>query len=176
MKKLIIILGLAHTTTISSFAQATATDSIHFSMSGQAIIDSIPRSSGWVSDFENIFSRKEINTLDSMLEKFALKTGFEIAVITVDGSLTTDSAFDSYILKIANVWGIGKKGKDNGMVVGISSEFGRIRIVNGAGVVLHLSDDDTKIIIETIFIANFRNGNYYQGTKDGLLEIMKRLK
>ncbi len=176
MKKLIFFLGLFLAVEISISAQTTATDSVHFTMSGQNIIDSIPRSNGWVSDFENIYTKKEIKTLDSLIEAFEKKKGYEIAIVTVDGSLTSDSTFDSYILKIANAWGVGKKGKDNGMVIGISSEFGRIRIVNGAGVVLHLSDEDTKIIIETIFIANFKEGNYFKGTKDGLVAIMSKLK
>lgn len=160
MKKLIAFLALFLTTGILSFAQS----------------DSIPKPEGWVNDFEGIYTKPEIKSLDSLIKAFEKKTGYEIAIITVDMTLTSDSAFDDYILTIANAWGVGKKGKDNGVVIGISSEFRKIRIVNGAGVVLHLSDEETKLIIDTVFIPNFKEGNYFKGTKEGLLEIMKKLK
>lgn len=137
--------------------------------------DSIPLTQGWTSDFEGIYTKAEVSSLDSLIGAFERKTSYEIAIITVDSTLTTDDSFDNYITSVANAWGVGKKGKDNGMVIGISSQFGRIRIVNGAGVVAHLSDAETKVIIDTYFIPNFMEGNYFKGTKEGLKEIMKEL-
>jgi uncharacterized protein len=145
-------------------------------MFSQIKSDSIPASKGWVNDFEKIYSKQEAKSLDSLIGAFEKKTSYEIAIITIDANYTTDSSFDQYIIAVANAWGVGKKGKDNGIVIGISSEFGRIRIVNGAGVTQYLSDEATKTIIDTIFIPNFKEGNYYKGTKEALLEIMKRLK
>jgi uncharacterized protein len=137
--------------------------------------DSIPATKGWTSDFEGIYTTAEVEILDSLIGAFEKKTSYEIVIITVDSTLTTDDAFDNYITSVANAWGVGKKGKDNGIVIGISSAFGRIRIVNGAGVVEHISDEATKVIIDTYFIPNFKEGNYFKGTKEGLLEIMKKL-
>jgi uncharacterized protein len=145
-------------------------------MFSQIKSDSIPASKGWVNDFEKIYSKQEVKSLDSLIGAFEKKTSYEIAIITIDANYTTDSSFDQYIIAVANAWGVGKKGKDNGIVIGISSEFGRIRIVNGAGVTQYLSDEATKTIIDTIFIPNFKEGNYYKGTKEALLEIMKKLK
>lgn len=161
MKKTIILLTLL-LASVSSFAQIAS--------------DSIPKTLGWVSDFENIYTKSEVKALDSLIGAFEKKSGYEIAIITVDMNLTNDTTFDNYIQAVANAWGVGKKGLDNGMVIGISSEFGRIRIINGAGVVKHLSDEETKVIIDTYFIPNFKEGNYFKGTKEGLLEIMKKLK
>jgi uncharacterized protein len=145
-------------------------------MFSQIKSDSIPAAKGWVNDFEKIYSKQEAKSLDSLISVFEKKTSYEIAIITIDANYTTDSSFDQYIVAVANAWGVGKKGKDNGIVIGISSEFGRIRIVNGAGVTQYLSDDATKAIIDTNFIPNFKEGNYYKGTQEALLEIMKKLK
>jgi uncharacterized protein len=169
MKKILLLLTI-FLTGISSFAQV---DSLNIKSIAS---DSIPRASGWVNDFEKIYTKAEIKSLDSLIGSFEKKKGYEIAIITLDANYTNDTTFDRYITAVANAWGVGKKGKDNGMVIGISSEFGRIRIVNGAGVTLYLSDDATKIIIDTIFIPNFQQGNYYKGTKEALLEIMRKLK
>jgi uncharacterized protein len=171
MKKLFILLSLFILTGISSFAQIDTARIVK-----KTKIDSVPRPLGWVSDFENIYSKSEIKTLDSLITSFEKKSGIEIAIVTLDGAQTNDSAFDAYVLTLANAWGVGKKGKDNGITIGISSEFGRIRIVNGAGVTNKLDDDETKLIIDSIFIANFKEGNYFKGTKEGVLEIMKKLK
>ncbi len=162
MKKIITLLGIFLFLGISSFSQIQS--------------DSIPKALGWVSDFEGIYSKAEIKSLDSLISSFEHKTRIEIAVITVDMNLTTDSSFDHYIDAVANAWGVGKKGEDNGIVIGVSSEFGRIRIVNGGGVAITLKDDETKKIIETIFIPAFKSGEYFAGTKSGILEIIKKFK
>lgn len=161
MKKASLLLIILFTT-ISSFAQIAG--------------DSIPASKGPVNDFEQIYTKAEVKTLDSLISTFKKKTGYEIAIITVDVSLTADSSFDEYIKAVGNAWGVVKEGKNKGIMIGISSQFGSIIIVNGDGVTAYLSDDATKLIIDTIFIPNFTAGNYYKGTKEGLLEIMGKLK
>ncbi|HET6991899.1 MAG TPA: TPM domain-containing protein, partial [Bacteroidia bacterium] len=115
MKKSVLVFCILFFTGIFSFAQTAADSS---ALSSTIRKDTIPVSKGWVSDFENIYTKVQVKTLDSLITVFEKKTSYEIAIITVNGSLTTDSAFDSYILKIANAWGVGKKGKDNGMVIG----------------------------------------------------------
>ncbi|OYU94163.1 MAG: hypothetical protein CFE21_17185 [Bacteroidetes bacterium B1(2017)] len=136
---------------------------------------SIPKPIGWVNDYENIFTAAEIKSLDSLIGSYEKKTSIEIAVVTVPLEACTREEFDSLMLKLAQTWGVGKKGKNNGIVIGISKEHRKIRIENGLGIEMKLSDAQTKEIIDKILIPNFRAGHYYLGIAEGIQEIKRKL-
>ena len=131
---------------------------------------------GWTSDYEHIFSTDQILELDSIISKFEKETTNEIAIVTIDSSWTTKEKFDSLILTIANDWSVGKKGINNGIVIGISSGLRKIRINNGYGIEEKLTDTETKRIIEDIILPEFKKGNYFVGTKNGLLALMQKVR
>ena len=134
------------------------------------------RASGWTSDYEHIFSDDQIAELDSIISRFERETTNEIAIITIESSWTTEESFDSLTLAIANNWAIGKKDKKNGILIGISTGLRRIRIQNGYGIEAKLSDAETKKIVDDIILPEFKQGNYYEGTKKGLLALMEKVR
>lgn len=79
-------------------------------------------------------------------------------------------------MHIAQTWKIGKAEKDNGILIGISKGYRRIRIQNGNGIEKIITDEETKKIIENYFIPEFKKGEYYKGTLNGLREIINVLK
>jgi uncharacterized membrane protein YgcG len=79
-------------------------------------------------------------------------------------------------LTIANNWGIGKKGKNNGILIGISTGLRKIRINNGYGIETKLTDTETKKIINDFILPEFEKGNYFEGTKNGLLALMQKVR
>lgn len=131
---------------------------------------------GWTSDFEHIFTEDQIFVLDSIICKFEKETTNEIAIVTIDSSWTTKESFDSLTLAIARNWGVGKKDKNNGILIGISTGLRKIRIQNGYGIETILSDTETKKIIDEIIIPEFKNGNYFEGAKNGLLALMQKFR
>ena len=135
----------------------------------------LPKNTGWVSDFENIFSTGQENSLDSILSAFEKKTTIEIAIITIPEIMTTAENFDNLVVQISNYWGLGKKDKNNGILIGVSKGLRSIRISNGLGIESILTDEQTKKIIENTIIPNFKVENYYQGTLKGIEEIIKNL-
>ena len=135
----------------------------------------LPKNKGWVNDFENIFSTGQENSLDSILSAFEKKTTIEIAIITIPEIMTTAENFDNLVVQISNYWRLGKKDKNNGILIGVSKGLRSIRISNGLGIEAILTDDQTKKIIENTIIPNFKVENYYQGTLKGIEEIIKNL-
>ena len=131
---------------------------------------------GWTSDYEHIFSDTQILELDSIISEFEKKTTNEIVIVTIDSSWTTTEKFDSLILSIHNVWGVGKKGINNGIVIGISTGLRRIRISNGYGIESKLTDTETKKIIDDIIIPEFKKGNFFEGTKKGLIALIQKVR
>lgn len=132
--------------------------------------------SGWVSDYEHIFSESQISELDSIIAHFEKETTNEIAIVTIKKSWATKENFDSLVYAISKNWGIGKKDKNNGILIGICTELRSIRIQNGAGIVEKLTDKETKKIIDQIIIPEFKKGNYFEGVKSALLTLMQKVR
>lgn len=134
-----------------------------------------PKAVGFINDFEGIFSEKEVAVLDSIVSDCEAKTGMEIAVVSLNSSYTTKEEFDDYTLQLTNHWGVGKKDLDNGILIGISSELRKLRIQNGNGIEKILSDAETQMIVDSVFIPNFKENAYFKGTKEGILAIIEKL-
>jgi uncharacterized protein len=129
----------------------------------------LPSPKGWVNDFENIFTKDQVKALDSLVADYEKRTTTEISVITIPASATDKARFDELTLMIANKWGVGKKEKDNGILIGISKEHRTIRIQNGLGIEKLITDNQTKQIIDQTIIPNFKADNFYKGVFDGIV-------
>lgn len=135
----------------------------------------IPAPKGWINDFENILTPTEEQVLDSLISDFEKKTTIEIALITMDSSMVTADNFDNFSLEIAREWGVGKSGKNNGVLIAISRQYSRMRIQNARGIVALISDLETKNIIRDDFIPYFKKDNYFQGMYLGISELIRVL-
>ena len=143
--------------------------------SQQIFWDSLPQPTGYVNDYENLFTDTEEQSLDSLMEDFEKRTTIQIAVVTFDTTMTTRDSLDALTLRIGEVWGVGRKHKDNGIVIGISRGYRQMRIQNGYGIERFFSDEQTKQIIDNAFIPGYRAGKYFEGTAAGLKALMKAL-
>jgi uncharacterized protein len=126
---------------------------------------------GWTSDYGHIFTDSQIEILDSILSDYEKRTTNEIAIVTFDSSFIHHENFDSLVLAIHNLWGVGKIDKHNGILIGISTAKRKIRIDNGSGIVDKLSDQETKAIIDNIIIPLFKKGDYFDGVKNAIEAI-----
>jgi len=145
-------------------------------LSGQQIKDAIiPKQIGYVNDFERIYTPEEVEILDSLIADFEKRTTIQIAIITIDTTMMKKEDLDSWTLKVLKTWGVGQKGKNNGILIGISMGYRRIRIQNGYGIEKILSNQETKEIIDKDFIPFFKQSKYFEGTLNGLKALIKKL-
>jgi uncharacterized protein len=135
----------------------------------------IPAPKGRVNDFEHLLTSREEQTLDSLLALFEKQTTNQLALVTLDSNYTSATAFDDFIISLHNAWGVGLKGKNNGIVVGISAQLRSIRISNGQGILARLSDAETLQIIDQIMIPEFKKGAFFTGIRNGLMAIIAKL-
>lgn len=138
--------------------------------------DNLPKPISWTNDYEDLYSDAEQTKLDSVITDFERETTFEIGIVTLDTLKTSKENFENLSLHFAQTWGIGKKDKDNGILIAISKGYRRIRIEHGNGIEKIITDDDTNKIIDNYFIPAFRNEDYFNGTFNGLIAIIKLLK
>jgi uncharacterized protein len=142
----------------------------------QIFWDSLPKPTSWTNDYEGLFSDDEEQILDSVVSAFETETSKQFCIVTLDTICTSKEKFDELALHIAKVWGVGQKDKNNGVAICISKGHRRIRICNGYGIEKILSDKETKDILDKYIIPKFKEGEYFQGTLDGLVALVDTLR
>lgn len=138
--------------------------------------DNLPKPKGWINDYDKVLSNDEEIKLDSLISAFEIETTIEIAIVTIDTINVSKENFEALTLHIAKTWGVGKKGKDNGILVGFSKDYRKIRIELGDGITKIFSEQETSEIIDHDFVPEFKKGNYYQGMFNGVIKIMESLR
>jgi uncharacterized protein len=128
----------------------------------------IPSSKGAVTDFEHIFTPKQIKRITNRIREIKSSTGNEIALVSLDSTHCNTQNFDVYVLHLANFWGVGAENLNNGVLIGVSKQFRKIRICNGLAIETILSNEQTKEIIDNNFIPKFKKSKYFRGIMNGL--------
>ena len=136
---------------------------------------SFPKPIGYVNDFENVLSLEEVTKLENLLINYEKQTSNELVIVTISKT-ENEIDFDTYALDLANNWGVGKRGKDNGLVLVISNQLGRIRICTGTGTEKILTDEICNTILEEKIIPNFKNGEIYKGIESGINALIEKWK
>lgn len=140
---------------------------IHYSFSQNAI----PEPGNYlVNDYAQLLDNQEILNLDNKLKAYARETSTQI-VIVIQNSTDGEDIFD-HSLRIAQSWGIGQKGKDNGVLLYIAVEDRKLFIQTGYGAEGFLPDAMSKRIIENVIKPSFRAGNFYNGLDEATNIIM----
>lgn len=129
-----------------------------------------------VNDDAQLFTTAERLDLEQMLVAYNDSTSTQIAVITTN-SLNGYAPGD-YAARLGEQWGIGRKGKENGIVIlikpRIGNERGEVFIATGYGVEHILTDARVGRIIDNYMIPYLPN-DYYRATKGAALVIIEML-
>jgi uncharacterized protein len=152
---------------------------IAFPVTSQAItVKEVPNprqvNNTWVTDKANILSNSTETQLNKMISDLEAKNGSEIAVVTVPDTKPSATP-KTFATELFNFWGIGKKGKNNGVLLLISSGERRIQIETGSGIQSILPDAKAVRIIETEITPKFKQQNFDGGTLAGTKALVNVL-
>jgi uncharacterized protein len=125
----------------------------------------------YVTDETNTLTQPQMNTLLKKLEDFDKATSTQIVVYMIQ-SLNGESLED-YSQTIAEKNGIGRTGKDNGVLLFIAKGDRKLRIEVGYGLEGVLTDAFSSQIIRNEITPSFKKGNYYEGIDNGINAIIK---
>ncbi len=127
-----------------------------------------------VFQYTDFLSDHEVKRLDDKLTLFAQQTSNRIAVVVVDtlcGLEPSDFAF-----QLGESWGIGQKGKDNGILVLVKPTGTpgqrKIFIATGYGLEGPIPDLMNKRIIEERIIPRFKQHEFFAGLDEGTDALM----
>ncbi len=133
-----------------------------------------PKLTGRVVDNAQILSPKTKQTLNTMLKNFEQNTSNQIVVVTLK-SLQGNS-IENYGYQLGRHWGIGQKGKNNGVLLIVAPKERKVRIEVGYGLEGTLTDAKSFLIINDIIIPYFKKGDYDTGVLKGVQAIMDTIK
>lgn len=137
--------------------------------------DSVPENIGRINDYEGILTSKEIRSLNSYLMKYEIRTSRQVAILTIE-RIPQGQTMKDFSLAVANTWGIGQAGADNGLLIVVSKNSREARIATGLGTEKVLTDQVCKDILDNTMIPEFKKDRYYKGLMNGLKKIIKMWK
>ena len=132
-----------------------------------------PALSGRVVDEANLMSRKQAHQLTQQLAAFEKRSSIQLVVVSID-SLDGET-IEEYGYQLGRHWGIGQKGKNNGVLLLIAQDERKVRIEVGYGLEGALPDAIAANIIQTRILPAFKRGDMVAGVVAGSQGIMQAL-
>lgn len=131
--------------------------------------ESFPNYTGYVNDFTGILSPKIRLIMSSMAQQIETKTTAQIAVVTL--STVKPLTIEQYAVELFERWGIGQKGKDNGVLILMAVSDKKVRIETGYGLEGALPDAVCNQIIYQVMIPEFKKGDFDKGLLRGMIAV-----
>jgi uncharacterized protein len=151
-----------------SFYLLTLSVLLYFISADRAFSQNIPERPNpprLVNDFAGMLKPAEVNMLEQKLVAFSDSTSTQIAIVIVPSLGGYDKS--DYAQQLAEKWGIGQKGLNNGVLILIKPKTadsdGQIQIAPGYGLEPVIPDITCAEIIDREILPAFRNGDYYTG-------------
>lgn len=114
-----------------------------------------------VNDFAGMLSPEEANQLEAKLLQYEQTSSTQITIVTVKSIGLYEVA--QYAIELGNRWGVGQKGKDNGVLILASKDDRKINISTGYGLEGVLPDAMCGRIIRNKIVPAFKGGSFYAG-------------
>jgi uncharacterized protein len=126
-----------------------------------------------VNDLAGMLNAGQASALENKLVAYDDSTSTQIAIVTISSLGGADAA--QYATELSQKWGIGRKKKDNGVLLFISKNDHKVFIATGRGAEATLPDIICKQIIDHVIKPRFKAGNYYDGINAATDQMMARL-
>lgn len=121
---------------------------------GAASAEVPPAPVRWMTDTGGLLSPPTVRALDQRLEDYQRQTGHQV-VVWIGKSIGTAS-LDDFAVATFKAWGLGQRGKDDGVLVLVLAEDRRIAIEVGYGLEGQVSDAIAARIINDVMIPKLR--------------------
>ena len=138
-----------------------------------------PQQIGYVSDYAELIDDNSENIITEICEKISNQELAQIAVCTIDSIPLVKNEYKNemiYATDLFNKWGIGKRGKDDGLLILISKNDRKAVINTGYFTENVIHDSTAGRILDKSMIPEFKKDNFGKGIIEGIKEIEKEIK
>ena len=126
-----------------------------------------------VQDEANILSQSFVSNYSNTLKRIYSDGGPQIQVVTVTS--LQGYPIEEFTIRLAEKWQIGRKEKNDGVILVIAPNERKVRIEVGADLEGDLTDYDSSVIIQKQIIPNFKTGDFETGIGLAINSILKEL-
>jgi uncharacterized protein len=125
----------------------------------------IPPLRARVTDLTNTLSVSEQQALEAKLAAWERDTGAQMVVLVVPS--TKPEPIETYSIRVAEAWKIGRKGQDNGVLFLVAKDDHKMRLEVGYGLEGVLTDVTSRRIIAEDVAPLFRQNQFAAGINAG---------
>ena len=130
-----------------------------------------PKPPRYFNDYANVTNRATADRLNQQLADFERQTTNQILVV-VYPKMQSDSSIEDYTQRVAQKWGVGQKGRNNGAILFVFAGDRKMYIQVGYGLEGALPDALAKQIIEREIKPRFRQNDYTGGLSAAVTAMM----
>ncbi len=127
----------------------------------------------YVSNPDGILSPAAVATIDSLLFALEENTGIQ-AIVAVLGGIEGGDCFD-FAYRLGKENGVGQKGRDNGLVILLSTDERCVQFATGYGLEGVMPDAICKRIQQRYMVEHFSNGDWNTGMVEGVRAVCGHL-
>ena len=132
-----------------------------------------PPLTGRVVDQAQVLSPDAERELTDKLENLETATGRQLVVATVPS--LQGYPIEDYGYRLGRTWGIGQKDKDDGVILLVAPNERKVRIEVGYGLEPVLTDALSSVIIQSVILPKFRDGDLPGGIVAGTDALVEQL-
>ena len=130
----------------------------------------VPELSQRVTDLTATLSVEQVNVLENKLAAFEAKQGSQIAVLIIPTTQPEDIA--QFGIRVADVWKIGRKNVDDGVILIVAKDDRKLRLEVGYGLEGVIPDAIAKRVISETITPYFKTGDYAGGIDAGVAQLI----
>jgi uncharacterized protein len=130
----------------------------------------VPSLTGRVVDQAGILTSAQESRLTAKLKGLEDKTTIQLVVVTLPS--LRGAPIEDWGLTLGRTWGIGQKGKDNGVLLIVAPNDRELRIEVGYGLEGALPDATANAIVRNVIVPRFKAGSMADGISDGVDAII----
>lgn len=127
-----------------------------------------------VNDYTGTLSAAQVEELERKLVAFDDSSSTQIAIAILKSVGEYD--ISEYAMELGRKWGVGDKGKNNGIIIVVALGDRKISIQTGYGLEGALPDMYARRIIDNDIKPFFKDGDYYRGLEAGTDAIIRYTK
>ena len=149
--------------------------SIALLFAAPAAAQTFPQLTGRVVDDAHLLTPAEIADLTQKSQALEAQSGRQLVVATVPS--LQGYPIEDYGYRLGRAWGIGQKGKDNGVILLVAPTEHKVRIEVGYGSTAYLTDAMSGLIIRETILPHFKQNpaDYGGGIEAGVNALYNQL-
>ena len=129
----------------------------------------------YFNDYAGVVDQGTASELNEQLGQFERDTSTQL-VVAIYRTMQSESSVADYTQRVAQTWGVGQKGRNNGAVLFVFVDDHQMFIQTGYGLEGALPDATCFDITHNVVAPFFKRGDYTGGLKAGVTAMMQAVR